>query len=58
MTHSEIVSFLWSTADLLRDYFRRGKYQDVILPLTVLSLFHAYRFEQEREDAEGEGERP
>ncbi len=36
MTHSEIVSFLWGVADLLRDTFKRGKYQDVILPLTVL----------------------
>jgi len=33
---SEIVSFLWSVADLIRDTFKRGKYQDVILPLTVL----------------------
>ena len=36
MNHSEIVSFLWGTADLIRDSFKRGKYQDVILPLTVL----------------------
>ncbi|MBM3451139.1 MAG: SAM-dependent DNA methyltransferase [Armatimonadetes bacterium] len=36
MTHGEIVSFLWGVADLIRDTFRRGKYQDVILPLTVL----------------------
>lgn len=36
MTHSEIVSFLWGIADLVRDTFKRGKYQDVILPLTVL----------------------
>ena len=36
MTHSEIVSFLWGVADILRDDFRRSKYQDVILPLTVL----------------------
>jgi type I restriction enzyme M protein len=36
MTHSEIVSFLWGVADLIRDTFRRGHYQDVILPLTVL----------------------
>ena len=36
MNHSEIVSFLWGVADLLRDDFRRSKYQDVILPLTVL----------------------
>jgi type I restriction enzyme M protein len=34
--HSEIVSFIWSVADLIRDSFKRGKYQDVILPLTVL----------------------
>ncbi len=35
MTHSEIVSFIWGVADLIRDTFKRGKYQDVILPLTV-----------------------
>ena len=36
MNHSEIVSFLWGVADLIRDTFKRGKYQGVILPLTVL----------------------
>jgi len=36
MNHGEIVGFLWSVADLIRDTFKRGKYQDVILPLTVL----------------------
>lgn len=37
MTHfSERVSFIWGVADLLRDTFKRGKYQDVILPFTVL----------------------
>ena len=36
MNHGEIVSFIWSVADLIRDSFKRGKYQDVILPLTVL----------------------
>jgi type I restriction enzyme M protein len=36
MNHGEIVSFLWGIADLIRDTFKRGKYQDVILPLTVL----------------------
>ncbi|MGH7721025.1 MAG: type I restriction-modification system subunit M [Gemmatimonadaceae bacterium] len=36
MNHSEIVNFLWAVADLIRDTFKRGKYQDVILPLTVL----------------------
>src|SRR2546421_12962956 len=32
----EKVAFLWSVADLLRDAFKRSKYPDVILPLTVL----------------------
>ena len=36
MNHSEITSFTWGVADLIRDTFKRGKYQDVILPLTVL----------------------
>ena len=36
MNHGEIVSFIWGVADLIRDSFKRGKYQDVILPLTVL----------------------
>src|SRR3989441_1532376 len=36
VNHSEIVTFLWGVADLIRDTFKRGKYQDVILPLTVL----------------------
>ena len=36
MNYGEIVSFIWGVADLIRDTFKRGKYQDVILPLTVL----------------------
>ena len=36
MTHTEIVSFIWDVANLIRDSFKRGKYQDVMLPLTVL----------------------
>lgn len=32
----EKVSFLWGVADLIRDTFKRSKYQDVILPFTVL----------------------
>ena len=32
MNHSDIVSFLWGVADLIRDTFRRVKYQDAILP--------------------------
>ena len=41
MSYAEIVSFLWSVADLIRDTFKRGKYQDVILPLTVLRRLDA-----------------
>src|SRR5688572_6357470 len=41
MTYNEIVSFLWGIADLIRDSFKRGKYQDVILPLTVLRRLDA-----------------
>ncbi len=33
---SEKVSFIWSVADLIRDRFKRGEYENVILPLTVL----------------------
>jgi type I restriction enzyme M protein len=36
VNHSQIVSVLWGVADLIRDPIKRGKYQDVILPLTVL----------------------
>jgi type I restriction enzyme M protein len=36
VNHGEIVTFLWGVANLIRDTFKRGKYQDVILPLTVL----------------------
>ena len=30
------VSFIWGVADLIRDTFKRSKYQDIILPFTVL----------------------
>ena len=33
---SEKANFIWGVADLIRDTFKRGKYQDVILPFTVL----------------------
>jgi type I restriction enzyme M protein len=37
MQHSQLVSFIWNIADdVLRDLYVRGKYRDVILPLTVL----------------------
>ena len=41
-THGAIVSFLWSIADdVLRDLYVRGKYRDVILPMTVLRRLDA-----------------
>ena len=33
---NDTANFIWSIAELLRDRFKRGKYQDVILPFTVL----------------------
>ena len=37
ITHNAIVSFIWNIADdVLRDVYVRGKYRDVILPMTVL----------------------
>jgi len=33
---NEKANFIWSVADLIRDDFKRSKYADVILPLTVL----------------------
>lgn len=36
MGQSQIESFNWDVADLIRDTFERGKYQGVILLLTVL----------------------
>lgn len=35
-THSQLVSFIWSVADLLRHDFRRSEYGRVVLPFTVL----------------------
>ncbi len=36
-THNAIVGFIWNIADdVLRDVYVRGKYRDVILPMTVL----------------------
>jgi type I restriction enzyme M protein len=40
--HAKIVSFIWSIADdVLRDLYVRGKYRDVILPMTVLRRLDA-----------------
>ena len=39
---SSITSFIWGIADdVLRDLYVRGKYRDVILPMTVLRRFDA-----------------
>ncbi|WP_456480918.1 type I restriction-modification system subunit M [Oceanithermus sp.] len=41
-THNKIVNFIWSIADdVLRDHFKRGKYPDIILPMTVIRRFDA-----------------
>jgi type I restriction enzyme M protein len=41
-SHNKLVSFIWSIADdCLRDIYVRGKYRDVILPMTVLRRFDA-----------------
>lgn len=36
MNHSEIPSFIWGTADLLRSSFKQHEYGDIILPFTVM----------------------
>lgn len=40
--HNAIVSFIWGIADdCLRDIYTRGKYRDVILPMTVIRRLDA-----------------
>ncbi|HOD39288.1 MAG TPA: type I restriction-modification system subunit M N-terminal domain-containing protein, partial [Candidatus Wallbacteria bacterium] len=40
--HNMIVNFIWSIADdCLRDVYVRGKYRDVILPMTVIRRIDA-----------------
>src|SRR5215218_6492662 len=40
--YGRIVSFIWGIADdVLRDLYVRGKYRDVILPMTVLRRLDA-----------------
>ena len=40
--HNFIVSFIWGIADdCLRDVYMRGKYRDVILPMTVIRRLDA-----------------
>lgn len=41
-TYNQIVNFIWSIADdCLRDVYVRGKYRDVILPMTVIRRLDA-----------------
>ena len=38
--YNKLISFIWSVADdCLRDVYVRGKYRDVILPMTVIRRF-------------------
>lgn len=40
--YNKLVSFIWSIADdCLRDVYVRGKYRDIILPMTVIRRFDA-----------------
>ncbi len=40
--HNAIVNFIWGIADdCLRDVYVRGKYRDVILPMTVIRRLDA-----------------
>ena len=40
--YNKLVSFIWSVAnDCLRDVYVRGKYRDVILPMTIIARFDA-----------------
>lgn len=42
ITHNTIVNFIWNIADdVLRDVYVRGKYRDVILPMTVIRRLDA-----------------
>ena len=39
---SQISNFIWNTADsVLRDLYVRGKYRDVLLPMTVIRRLDA-----------------
>ena len=47
--HNQIVSFIWGIADdCLRDVYVRGKYRDVILPMTVIRRLDAMLEETKR----------
>ncbi|WP_337904311.1 N-6 DNA methylase [Mesomycoplasma ovipneumoniae] len=38
--YNKLISFIWSVADdCLRDFYVRGKYRDVIIPMTLIKRF-------------------
>src|SRR5687768_17124395 len=40
--HNQIANFIWGIADdILRDVYVRGKYRDVILPMTIIRRLDA-----------------
>ncbi len=42
LDYNKLISFIWSVADdCLRDVYVRGKYRDVIIPMTVIRRFDA-----------------
>ena len=42
LEYNKLISFIWSVADdCLRDIYVRGKYRDVIIPMTVIRRFDA-----------------
>ncbi|NMA30716.1 MAG: SAM-dependent DNA methyltransferase [Candidatus Methanofastidiosa archaeon] len=48
--YNKLVSFIWSIADdCLRDVYVRGKYRDIILPMTVIRRFDAILEPKKRE---------
>jgi type I restriction-modification system specificity subunit len=50
LEYNKLVSFIWSVADdCLRDVYVRGKYRDVILPMTVIRRFDTI-IEKEKEN--------
>ena len=49
LEYNKLVSFIWSVAsECLRDVYVRGKYRDVILPMTVIRRFDTI-IEKEKE---------
>lgn len=48
--YDELFNFIWSVADeCLRDVYVRGKYRDIILPMTVIRRFDAVLESQKEE---------